>query len=464
MATSGINCRGMFHTLGSTSASINDNVSLSDIVLDSGLLANDLEQAVQQLHHRRHSLIHLTRLFFVTSLVSTVVAGRVYYLLYHAPLRHAWRLREAKRRVPQYQRAMKSFSIAGIAGFLFLLSPLGFPQQMEECKAKAEVLDGLAMRCLVMKEQGKQLALVGSVNQYTKRIMEKETDFQKDEGGSSITSTNDSRSGHNTFRKPPLPPVVHVCLPRWHIEYCVEEYLAANEKKMQQKKGWWRSVVLRWSSLYSFFTSGSSTSTTTSFPMLIPDLRSLLLHPQNERIAMEWKWALDGEGKEEWKNGDGRTTCDHGRWKGFRSRYALVGGSLNDEVSESGKKGVEVHASTYELSHTFEEQRKKQEKNTHNAEGGAARENVSAPYMSSFSSPPTTSLLLHYPRKVFDELLRMTHSLCWVSKKRRMKKEEEEWRKSVLDFQSLWREGVLKPLNTIKPSRTSPSTFSSVVH
>lgn len=423
------------------------NLSIEDVVLDSSLLANELEQSVQHLYKRNQFLVQLTRLSAVASVVSTGVALRLYYVLYHAPLRHAWRIREAKRRVPQYQRAMKGFSIAGVGGFLFLFSPIGLPQKVERHNAEIVVLDALGMRCLVIKELGEQLRQVGSVNRYSTEIIGKENSLHE--------------------RLTQFSPLIRICIPCWGVAYCAEQYASAKQEMEHKKKRWWSSLIF-WRS--SFRISSSSTSDADALRNASQNFLFLSLHPDKEIIQKEWVWALE-RGKKSAK-GRRETTCMMSSTQSEEvkrtERYALLRPSLGFPVHFTEDLTSKMVSSAFERAETRE-----------NKSVADQRDGFSEPPLDSLASLSTPSAelssrksdccsLLHhgsifiqfhslvsqcisYPHTIWKHCLPFFSSLH--KKSDVAPTDAIEWKESVVALRSLWYDGVLKPLDIVRTGK-----------
>lgn len=441
------------HSAPCSSTGSSGNLTIPDIVLDSSILANELEQSVQQLHHQRYYLIHLTRFSFLASAVATAVASRLYYILYHAPLRHAWRLREAKRRVPQYQRAMKGFSITGISGFLFLLSPIGFPHQAEYRSLQADALDGLAMRSLVVREEGKKLCRIAEINHYHSEIVGNKKDIAKE------CHTCDT----------PIAALVHIRIPCWDMEYCDEQYsLATKAKEQQQTKRLWSAFTSHWS-LWS--PSPSSSSTTLTLPRM-QLFRSLLLHPEQEMVKKEWKWILKGGEKEEMHIRNKKIPRVKNKGRRLLAHYVLLRTPREEKLHHLQEYG-EMNDISQSVLHAVEKEVKEEEKARDLSIPGCAlkpyphsstpflslatsRDSVDS-HLSRFNEVPfldnasSESVETSYLRRGLKRT--PSSSFAFLSRTNAMKmekEEEEEWKSSTAALQSLWCEGVLQPLNIIR--------------
>lgn len=195
--------------------------------------------------------VFLLRMTVGGSLAATVAAARLYYVLYHAPLRHAWRLREKNKKMVSYFYSMMGLGSAGVSGMVFLLSPIGFSHRASEERLLAEELESLAMRSLVLQRNLHTLYVVGGMMPSV--AAEKRTDHQKygnEEGHSLVVQIPDCWLCSLGPQSPTasLPPSV---------------------------------------SPLSFFRRGLSLSPTTS--------SALSAHPSTIDVPREWKWVrLDG--------------------------------------------------------------------------------------------------------------------------------------------------------------------------
>lgn len=424
------------------------NLSIGDMVLESSLLANELEQSVQHLYKRNHFLIQLTRLSAIASVVSTGVGLRLYYVLYHAPFRHAWRLREAKRRVPQYQRAMKGFSIAGVGGFLFLFSPIGFPQKVERHNAEIVALDAFAMRCLVIKEQGEQLRQVGNVNRYSTELIGKENILQE-------------RPTH-------LSSFIRISIPCWNVRYCAEQYASAKEEIEHKKKRWWSSLMFLRS---SFWTSSSRTSDAETLPNTSQNVLFLSLHPEKEIIQKEWVWALEREkrsGKEQRETRGILSSTTNEKVK-RTARYALLRPPLgfrahfSEDVTTKmvspACESVETRNNTSVAPHQdgFSESpldalaslsSSSSEISSGKSDGCSLTHNEST----FFHFPSLISRCISYPHTIWKHFLPLYSSLH--KKSDVALADAMEWNESVVSLRSLWYDGILKPLDTVRTGKS----------
>lgn len=124
--------------------------------------ANNMLAYSNEAYEEAQKCVQWIRVTATLSIVTCAAALRLYYVLYHAPLRHAWRIREKNRKMISYYRYMIGLGSGGIAGLLFLVSPVGFPQRVWEKQRLAEDLEALGMRSLVLRENIRALNAVKS--------------------------------------------------------------------------------------------------------------------------------------------------------------------------------------------------------------------------------------------------------------------------------------------------------------
>lgn len=120
-------------------------------------LTNSITDQANNAHREIRRNVWAARWTTVLSVGACSIAGRLYYIVHHAPLRHAWRLREKNGKMISYQRYAITSGVLGLLGFLFVLSPLGPLQRATEQRELAERLEAMVMRCLVLKENICQL-------------------------------------------------------------------------------------------------------------------------------------------------------------------------------------------------------------------------------------------------------------------------------------------------------------------
>lgn len=236
-------------------ATLLKSTSLSDRAVDCQALSNELSQSSQLIRRHNKFYVSLTKLTLLGSLSCLALSARLYYVLYHAPLRHAWRIKEAHRRVPQYRRLFIGMGILGVGGIMFLVSPAGFPQLIERRYRYADEIDGLAMRCLFLRQQFQRVYEIGARNNFFEDSPHVHNAVLEGEGND-VKNLGLSCNCH-------LPLVVQI--PRWSMSYCFASSSSA------EKTSRWRMLKK------------------TILSSLPP--QTVLLHPSAEKIACEWIWA-----------------------------------------------------------------------------------------------------------------------------------------------------------------------------
>eukprot|EP00796_Vickermania_ingenoplastis_P012139 gene12139-8360_t len=130
---------------------------LEDVVVDSTAAINAMGIATTRHHRAARRYQRLSAAGLMVSCGAAAAAGRLYYTVQFAPLRHAWRITEAQRRVPQYVQAYRGLGSVGLLGLLVLLSPWGPPQRILQHRIAAEQTDAQAMLAMVLRRNASLL-------------------------------------------------------------------------------------------------------------------------------------------------------------------------------------------------------------------------------------------------------------------------------------------------------------------